>query len=108
MNYRAKGTKDARRTMEDIFGRPFAIYFILQFSSEGEKRDMCPFQIEADLGKQIGVTPRSITSRGATALLVEVASEEQTQRLRKVETVLDRVHSEGAHTVQRKQRAHLH
>ena len=99
MNYWAKETKEARRTMEGIFGRPFARYFILQFSSEGEKRDMCPFHTEADLGKQIEATPISITSRGATALLVEVAGEERSQRLSKEKNVLDKECTVKEHTL---------
>ena len=77
-------------TMEDIFGRPYAKYFSLEFKSETIKRDMCPYRMEADISEQMGGKPKTITSKSPSAVLVEVASEEQSRLIREVKTVLER------------------
>ena len=71
----------APETMKDIFGRPYAKYFSLEFKSETTKRDMCPYRMEADISEQLRGKPKTITSKGPSAVLVEVASEEQSRQL---------------------------
>ena len=77
-------------SMEEIFVRPYAKYFSLEFKSETTKRDMCPYRRKADISEQMGGKPKTITSKGSSAVLVEVASVQQSRRIREVKTVLER------------------
>ena len=47
-------------TMEDIFGRPYAKYFLLGFKSDTIKRDLCPYKMETDISEQMGGKPKTI------------------------------------------------
>ena len=73
-----------------MFGRAYARYFSVRFENEEIKREMCLYQMGKDISKQLGDQPRAITSKGPAVILVEVASEGQSKRMRGVTTVLSK------------------
>ena len=54
---RQKGRNDQRKktrvTMDEIFGRPYSRYLVLQVE-DAERKDTCPFRLENDITRQIG------------------------------------------------------
>ena len=65
-------------------------YFSVRLENEEIKREMRSYEIEKDISKQLGSQPNAITSKGPAVILVKVASEVQSKRMRGVTTVLSK------------------
>ena len=65
---------------------PFVKYFVVKME-EGTKRQICPFQLKADLASQVGGAVESIRGSGKDSFLVTVYSKNQSDKIRCVKQI---------------------
>ena len=88
-NKKRQKMEEQRATMAEVFlGEAFAKYFIISFTRENCKRQMCPFALEEELSRKIGGRPKVISESGPSALQVETASKNQSERILEVKEIL--------------------
>ena len=88
--------KEQRATLAEVFGgEAFAKYFIIHFARENCKLQMCQFALEEKLSQKIGGRPKVISESRPSALQVETASKNQSERILEVKEILGEPRSVG-------------